>query len=129
MTLVKVYTDVGGIKPVHLIAKIFEVRDNIYVIRYLSPTDETKGNKVIYRYEDETYEIGDESISEYIDTADEEDVGFKKIPGEDGFIKVSTSTSSTSDSDYEEEDEDDEDDSEYSCVSEGDDEEYWGSEE
>lgn len=94
MTLVRVYTDVGGLKPVHLIAKIYEIRESSFVVRYLSPTDDRKHGKVIYRYEDETYEIGDESISKYMDTSDEEDIGFKRL-SEGEFIM-----DSDSDSDY-----------------------------
>lgn len=85
MSLVRVFTDVGGLKPVHLIAKIFEIRESTYMIRYLSPTDDKKHGKIIYRYEDETYEIGDESISKYMDTSDESDLGFRSI-GDGGFI-------------------------------------------
>lgn len=87
MSLVRVYTDIGGLKPVHLIAKIFEIRESTYMIRYLSPTDDKKYGKVIYRYEDETYEIGDESISKYMDTSDETELGFRAV-GDDGFIMI-----------------------------------------
>lgn len=92
MTLVRVYTDVGGLKPIHLIAKIFEIRDSTYIVRYLSPTDDKKHGKVIYRYEDDTYEIGDDSISKYMDTSDEEDIGFKNL-GQGDFIMDSDSDS------------------------------------
>lgn len=101
MTLVKVYTDVGGVKPVHLLAKIFDAKESTYSIRYLSPTDKMERGKKIYRYEDEVYEIDEDSISEYLNTDDETVIGFEEIQG-GGFILVD------SDSDYEP-DEDDED--------------------
>ena len=130
MTLVRVYTDIGGLKPVNLIAKIFEIRDSTFVIRYLSPTDEKRHGKIIYRYEDDTYEVGDESISKYMDTSDESDIGFRCV-GEGMFVM---SDSESDESEYEPGDSDD-DDSESASdsdvptdeLSDGDDEEdeYW----
>lgn len=93
MTLVRVYTDTGDIKPVNLLAKIFDIQDKTFSIRYLSPTEETCHGKKIYRYEEEVYEVTDESISEYLDTSDEGDLGFKELPC-GGFIYTD------SDSDY-----------------------------
>lgn len=93
MTLVRVYTDTGDIKPVHLLAKIFDIQDKTFSIRYLSPTEDTSHGKKIYRYEEEVYEVTDESISEYLDTSDESDLGFKELPC-GGFIYTD------SDSDY-----------------------------
>jgi hypothetical protein len=103
MTLVRVYTDVGGVKPVHLLAKIFDVKDSTYFIRYLSPTDRVEKGKKIYSYEDEVYEIDEDSISEYMNTDDENVVGFEEVQG--GFVLAD------SDSDYvpSEEDDDEED--------------------
>lgn len=128
MTIVRVYTDVGGVKPVHLLAKIFETHGNVMRVRYLSKTDERKNGKPVYRYEDEMYDIGDESVSQYMETSDEEDIGYKKID-DGGFILEE------SDSDYDPDedqcdDEDDEDDVSESCVSstsdiEEDDEDDW----
>lgn len=106
MTIVRVYTDVGAVKPVHLLAKIFETKGETLCVRYLTKTDEHKNGIPIYRYEDEMYEIGDESISQYMETSDEEDIGYKKID-DGGFILEE------SDSDYDpDEDQGDEDDSE-----------------
>ncbi len=93
MTLIRVYTDNGGLKPVHLLAKIFDVRDDTFSIRYLSPTDDTKHGKKIYRYEEEIYQVTDESISEYLNVDDESDIGFTELPC-GGFIYTD------SDSDY-----------------------------
>jgi len=100
-SLVRVWTDVGSRKPVPLLAKIVEENGVIFTIRYLSESDDK-----IWRYEEDTYEVDDESIAEYLKTSDECDVGF--APLEDGFIKVE------SDDDYvpsdEESDEDEESD-------------------
>jgi hypothetical protein len=93
MTLIRVYTDTGDIKPVHLLAKIFDVKDSTFFIRYLSPTEDTKHGKKVYRYEEEVYEVTDDSISEYLNTDIEEDIGFSQLPC-GGFIYTD------SDSDY-----------------------------
>lgn len=98
-TLVRVWTDVGSRKPVALLAKIVDENGVIFTIRYLSECDDK-----VWRYEDDTYEIDNDSIAEYLGTGDEQDVGFKMC--EDGFIKID------SDEDYvpsDEEEESDED--------------------
>jgi hypothetical protein len=95
--LVRVWTDVGSRKPVPLLAKIVEENGCIFTIRYLSESDDK-----IWRYEDDTYEIDNDSISEYLKTSDEQDAGFKQF--DDGFIKVE------SDDDYVPSDEDEETD-------------------
>ena len=105
-SLVRVWTDVGYRKPVPLLAKIVEENGVIFTIRYLSESDDK-----IWRYEEDTYEVDDESIAEYLKTSDECDIGF--APLEDGFIKVE------SDDDYvpsDEEDEDEDEDEEESDV-------------
>lgn len=61
-------------------------------IQYLSPTDENDHGRIIYKYEDQTYEIDDDYITEYIGSTDESDVGFIKV--DDGFVRYE------SDSDY-----------------------------
>jgi hypothetical protein len=95
--LVRVWTDVGSRKPVPLLAKVVEENGCIFTIRYLSESDDK-----IWRYEEDTYEIDNDSISEYLKTSDEHDVGFK--PFDDGFVKVE------SDDDYVPSDEDEETD-------------------
>lgn len=115
MTLVRVFTDVGGLKPVHLVAKIFEIRDSIFVVRYLSPTDERRHGKVIYRYEDETYEIGDESISKYMDTSDEEDIGFKRIDNETYVLDSDSDSEYDPDKDGSDDESDDSEESDSEC--------------
>ena len=113
MALVRVWTDVGSRKPVPLLAKVVEENGVIFTIRYLSESDDK-----IWRYEEDTYEVDDESIAEYLKTSDECDVGF--APLEDGFTKVE------SDEDYipsdEEDEEDEEDDEEDPFTSEEDEE-------
>ena len=103
MALVRVWTDVGSRKPVPLLAKIEEQDGVIYTIRYLS-----EGSDGIWRYEEDTYDIDDESIAERLKTSNEEEIGFRVK--EDGFIKEDT------DDDYvpesEDESEDDEEDPE-----------------
>jgi len=102
MSLVRVWTDIGARKPVALLAKIIRTDGPVSIIRYLSESDDK-----IWRYEEETCEIDDESIAENLKTDNEEDVGFKQF--EDGFIRED------SDDDYipsDEEDEEEEDEEE-----------------
>jgi hypothetical protein len=110
MDLVRVWTDVGARKPVALLAKIVERDGVIFTIRYLSESDDK-----IWRYEEDTYEIDDDSIAERLGTANEEDVGFRQF--EDGFVKADSdedyvpssedeeTTDTDDDEDEEEEDE------------------------
>jgi hypothetical protein len=104
--LVRVWTDVGTLKPAALLARVIEENDGVYKIQYFSPTEEYDHGRVIYRYEDEIYEIDDESITEYLDS-DETDAGYILV-SQDAWIKAS----SDSDEDYvpSEEDLDDEED-------------------
>jgi len=81
MSLVRVWTDVGARKPVALLAKIVEKDGIICTIRYLSEC----GDK-IWRYEEDTYEIDDDSIAEHLNTDHEDEIGF--VPADDGFVKV-----------------------------------------
>jgi hypothetical protein len=89
MSLVRVWTDVGERKPKALLARIISTSKKIYTISYLSPTDDKHQGRVVWRYEDDTYEIDDDSICEYLDTDDETEIGF--INFEDGFVKKSDS--------------------------------------
>ena len=80
MSLIRVWTDVGTGKNVSLVARIVETNDAIFSIQYLSPTeDKDKHGCTIYRYEDDIYQIDDDSITHYLDTDDESDIGFKQI--------------------------------------------------
>ena len=120
MDLVRVWTDVGARKPVALLAKIVERDGVIFTIRYLTESDDK-----IWRYEEDTYEIDDDSIAEHLGTASEEDIGFR--PVEDGFVKAdsdedyvpSSEDDETTDDDEEDEEDDDiEDDDESETESE-----------
>ena len=81
MSLVRVWTDVGARKPVALLAKVVEKDGVIFTIRYLSECEDK-----IWRYEVDTYEIDDDSITEYLNTDHEDDIGF--VQAEDGFVKL-----------------------------------------
>jgi hypothetical protein len=112
MKLVRVWTDVGSEKNVSLVARIIETNGPIFTIQFLSPTEtKDKHGCTIYKYEDETYQIEDDSITHYLDTSDEGDVGFVTI-GEGEWIR----TGDESDEDYipseEDSDDDDEEDEE-----------------
>lgn len=77
----RVWTDVGARKPVALLAKIVEKDGVIFTIRYLSECEDK-----IWRYEEDTYEIDDDSIAEHLNTDHEEEIGF--ATADDGFVKV-----------------------------------------
>ena len=112
MNLVRVWTDVGSDKNVSLIARIVETNGPIFTIQYLSPTEnKDKHGCTVYKYEDEMYEIDDDSITHYLETSDEGDIGFVSV-GNGEWIR----TGDESDDDYipseEEESDDDEEDEE-----------------
>jgi len=128
MDLVRVWTDVGARKPVALLAKIVERDGVIFTIRYLTESDDK-----IWRYEEDTYEIDDDSIAENLGTSTEEDIGFRQFG--DGFVKMdsdedyvpSSEDDETSDDD-EAEDEDDDFEDEDDIESEAESEESLGEE-
>ena len=91
MSLVRVWTDVGEKKPKALLAKIFKKSGGTFIIRYLSALPE---NAKVFKYEDDEYEVDDESISEWLETDLETDLGFD-AQGDGSYIKVE------SDPDYE----------------------------
>jgi hypothetical protein len=104
MSLVRVWTNVGQKKPKALLAKIFSSAEGpVYTIRYLSSVSEGQGST--FRYEEDSYEVEDESIAEWLGTDDEEDLGYTQA-GEGEWIREDD------DSDYvpESEDEDETDD-------------------
>lgn len=120
--IVRVWTDIGTGKNVSLVARIVDTKDAIFTIQYLSPTeDKDKHGCTIYRYEEETYEIDDDSITHYLDTDDETEVGFKQTDC-GGWIRIDEE----SDDDYvpsedDEEDEEDEEDDEEDDIEDEDD--------
>ena len=125
MSLVRVWTDVGSDKNVSLVARIIETNGPIFTIQFLSPTEtKDKHGCTIYRYEDETYQIDDDSITHYLDTSNEGDIGFVSV-GDGEWIRTSDESDedyipSEEDSDDDEEDEEDEEDFEEDDVEEDD---------
>lgn len=123
MSLIRVWTDIGLDKNVSLLARILSTKGDIFTIQFLSPTEEKdKHGQTIYRYEEETYEIDDDSVTHYLNTTNETDAGFKEVDI-GAWIKVDDN----SDEDYvpseEEEDDDDEEEVEDEFEEEGFDEE------
>jgi hypothetical protein len=112
MALVRVWTDVGARKPVALLAKIEEKDGVILTIRYLSET--AKG---VWAWEDDTYDIDDDSIAENLKTDVIEDLGFRAFGDEGSYIKCEEDedyvpeTSSDDEEDEEDDEEDETDDS------------------
>jgi len=108
--LVRVWTDVGSRKPVPLLAKIVEENGVIFTIRYLSESDDK-----IWRYEEDVYEIDNDSIAEYLKTSDEHDAGFS--PCDDGFVKIEMDDdyipSEEDEESYEDEESDEEEEEDY----------------
>ena len=112
MALVRVWTDVGARKPVALLAKIEEKDGVILTIRYLSET--AKG---VWAWEDDTYDIDDDSIAEHLKTDVIEELGFRSFGDEGAYVKceedddyVPETSSDDDDDDDDEEDEEDETD-------------------
>jgi hypothetical protein len=107
MALVRVWTDVGARKPVALLAKIEEKDGVILTIRYLSET--AKG---VWAWEDDTYDIDDDSIAENLKTDVIEDLGYRAFGDEGAYIKCEEDEDyvpDTSDDDEEDEEDDEED--------------------
>ena len=131
MSLVRVWTDVGSDKNVSLVARIIETNGPIFTIQFLSPTEiKDKHGCTIYRYEDETYQIDDDSITHYLDTSNEGDIGFVSV-GDGEWIRTGDESDedyipSEEDSDDDEEDEEDEEDFEEDDVEEDDVEDDYG---
>jgi len=123
MSLVRVWTDVGQKKPKALLAKIFNKKGGTYTIRYLSALPE---NAKVFKYEDDEYEVDDESISEWLETDLETDLGFETQ--EDGtYAKVDSDSDYEPETDESETESDDDDDLE--SDQEADEEEYESEEE
>lgn len=116
MSLVKVWTEIDDTgKCQSLPAKIVTKKGNMYKIQYLSVTDDRDSkNRRVYRYEEESYDVSDESITEYLNSGSELDLGFEDI-GNGRFVKCDYGFSEDeSDDDYvpsSEDDSESEDDS------------------
>lgn len=132
MSLVKVWTELEDGKCYSLPAKIVSKSGNKFTIRYLSVTDrKNHAGKKIYTYEDDTYIVTDESITEYLESDSELDLGFEQLSTEGDFVKYESDSDdedyvpssddedSSSDSDSDD-DEDDDDISEFSSGCEDD---------
>jgi hypothetical protein len=126
MSLVKVWTEVGNDgRCFSLPAKIVSTKKgNTFIIKYLSVTNrKTREGKKIYAYEDETYEVTDDSITEYLESESELDLGFEQVSGtteeECEFVKYE----SDSDDDYIPSSDDDDESSSESDTDDSDDEE------
>lgn len=95
MSLIKVWTELDD-KYVALPAKVVSSHGTKYKIKYLSVSEKRDShNRKIYSYEDEIYDITNESITEFTNSDMEIDLGFKQIT-ENEFIKYD----SDSDDDY-----------------------------
>jgi len=114
MSLVRVWTDVGQKKPKALLAKIFKKRAGSYTIRYLSAL--SSENAKVFKYEDDEYEVDDESISEWLETDLETDLGFEaqedgtwaKVDSDSDYEPESSESDTDSDEDDDASDEDEE---------------------
>lgn len=106
MSLVRVWTDIGQKKPKALLAKIFKKKGGSYTIRYLSALPE---NAKVFKYEDDEYEVDDESISEWLETDLETDLGFETQ--EDGtYARIDSDSDYEPETDESESESDEEDD-------------------
>jgi hypothetical protein len=112
MSLVRVWTNVGQKKPKALLAKIFSSAEGpVYTIRYLSAdSEEDEQGRLVHRYENESYEVDDDSVAEWLGLDDEVDIGFTCI-GEDAWVKGDPDSDYVPDS-SEEDDTDEEDEDE-----------------
>jgi hypothetical protein len=115
--LVKVWTELPSGKNKSLLAKVIETKGPIMTIQYLSATDDKDHGRVLYKYEEQTYDVEDDSITEYIGDTDETDIGFLKV--NEGFVKYESDSDyvpSEEDSESDVEDDDDimDDESDYS---------------
>jgi len=132
MSLVRVWTNVGQKKPKALLAKIFSSAEGpVYTIRYLSAeSEEDEHGRLVHRYEDESYEVDDDSVAEWLGLDDEVDLGFTRV-GEDAWVKGDPDSDYVPDSSEEDDTEDDEDEDEPTDdePEEMDEEDYGGEEE
>lgn len=98
MNFLKVWTELDDGKFRSLPAKVVSQNGKFFTIQYLSPTSKkTSNNKRIFNYEEDTYQITDESIVQQVDS--ELTLGFEETsPGD--FIKFDMREEDTSDEDY-----------------------------
>lgn len=108
MNFLKVWTELDDGKFRSLPAKVVSQNGKFFTIQYLSPTSKkTSNNKRIFNYEEDTYQITDESIVQQVDS--ELTLGFEETsPGD--FIKFDMREEDSSDEDYVPSSSDDDDD-------------------
>jgi hypothetical protein len=131
MSLVRVWTNVGQKKPKALLAKIFSSAEGpVYTIRYLSAdSEEDDHGRVIHKYEDESYEVDDDSVAEWLGLDDETEIGFTSV-GEGEWVKGDLDSDYVPESSDEDETDSEEDDpTDDDEAEEVDDEEDYGEEE
>jgi hypothetical protein len=129
MSLVRVWTNVGQKKPKALLAKIFSSAEGpVYTIRYLSAdSEEDEHGRLVHRYEDETYEVDDDSVAEWLGLDDEVDLGFTRIE-EGAWVKGDPDSDYIPDSSDEDDTDEDEDEPTDDEEEEMDEEDYGGEE-
>ena len=133
MKFVKVWTELSDGKFQSLPAKIVSEREKEFTIKYLSATEKKTplNNKRIYEYEEDTYDVTEDSIIEHLSS--ELDLGFEEFsPGQ--FIRhriMYSDDDDEEDSDYvpssSSSDDDEEEDSDEDLSETDDDEEYYSS--
>jgi hypothetical protein len=89
--LVRVETDSV---PKLQLARVIRETDDKLTIQFLSATDEQENGRTVYAYEEDTYDIDDDYVAQYLD--DEEEAGFRQVPS--GWIRKSNDDD---DADYE----------------------------
>ena len=76
-TIVEVFVDLDNGQSTEVVAKIVEVKQTTYVVKYLSPTKKLHEDRaIIYKYEKDRYEIDKACVSGFFDSTKEEDAGF-----------------------------------------------------
>jgi len=112
-SLVRVWTNVGQRKPKALLAKVVSRASGpVYTIRYLSPvSEEDESGRQVFRYEDDTYEVDDDSVAEWLDADTEEDVGYKEVE-QGAWIREDDDSDYVPSSESESEDEDESEETE-----------------
>lgn len=101
MNFIKVWTELDDGKFRSLPAKIIHTnKNNSFTIRYLSSTGKkTSSGKRVYAYEDDTYEITEESITQRTDS--ELSMGYEEVSSSRGnFVKFTFEEDDDEDEDY-----------------------------
>lgn len=86
--------DVAMENQIIALAKITHEDGDNFKVKYMSPTSKRWGDRRMYNYEEEEYEITSENICGFYNTENEEIAGYEKVDG--GFVLCE----SDSDSDY-----------------------------